>query len=159
VVISDQQLTCIAHASQGDARIALSYLEILTDLAELNEEKKQISDEAMAEVLRAGVKRFDKQGDSFYDQISALHKSVRGSSPDGALFWLMSMLDGGCDPLYLARRIVRMASEDIGNADPRALQLSLNAWEVQERLGCAFTFAQCAHNIDEKFWFCCGLPL
>jgi len=132
---TDQQLTLIAQASYGDARIALSYLEILSDLAEFNNGKKQITDKAIAEVLCAGIKRFDKQGDIFYDQISALHKSVRGSSPDGALYWLTSMLNGGCDPIYLARRIVRMASEDIGNADPRALQLALNAWEVQERLG------------------------
>jgi putative ATPase len=81
------------------------------------------------------VRRFDKGGDAFYDQISALHKSVRGSAPDAALYWLCRMLDGGCDPLYLARRVVRMASEDIGNADPRALTLALEAWEVQERLG------------------------
>jgi putative ATPase len=81
------------------------------------------------------VRRFDKGGESFYDQISALHKSVRGSAPDASLYWLCRMLDGGCDPLYVARRVVRMASEDIGNADPRALQLALNAWDVQERLG------------------------
>lgn len=81
------------------------------------------------------MRRFDKGGDIFYEQISALHKSVRGSSPDGALYWLARMLDGGCDPLYIARRVVRMASEDIGNADPRALPLCLSAWDVQERLG------------------------
>ena len=80
-------------------------------------------------------RRFDKGGDAFYDQISALHKAIRGSSPDGALYWLARMLDGGCDPLYLARRLVRIASEDVGNADPRALTLGLDAWEVQERLG------------------------
>ncbi len=89
----------------------------------------------MKEVLSTGVRRFDKQGEAFYDQISALHKSVRGSSPDAALYWLVRMLDGGCDPLYIARRVVRMASEDIGNADPRGLTLALNAWDVQERLG------------------------
>ncbi len=81
------------------------------------------------------MRRFDKGGDAFYDQISALHKSVRGSAPDAALYWLCRMIDGGCDPLYIARRVVRMASEDIGNADPRALQLALDAWETQERLG------------------------
>ena len=81
------------------------------------------------------MRRFDKGGDIFYEQISALHKAVRGSSPDGALYWLARMLDGGCDPLYIARRIVRMASEDIGNADPRALTIALNAWDVQSRLG------------------------
>lgn len=89
----------------------------------------------MAEVLAGGQRSFDKGGEAFYDQISALHKSVRGSAPDAAVYWLCRMLDGGCDPLYLARRIVRMASEDIGNADPRALELCLNAWDVQERLG------------------------
>jgi putative ATPase len=78
---------------------------------------------------------FDKGGDAFYDQISALHKSVRGSAPDASLYWFARMIDGGCDPLYIARRVVRMASEDIGNADPRALSIALNAWETQERLG------------------------
>jgi len=81
------------------------------------------------------LRRFDKGGEAFYDQISALHKSVRGSAPDAALYWFARMLDGGCDPLYIARRVVRMASEDIGNADPRALRLALDAWETQERLG------------------------
>jgi putative ATPase len=85
--------------------------------------------------LAGGLRRFDKGGEAFYDQISALHKSVRGSNPDAALYWMTRMLDGGCDPLYVARRVVRMASEDIGNADPRGLQLALNAWDVQERLG------------------------
>jgi putative ATPase len=86
-------------------------------------------------VASGGLRRFDKGGELFYDQISALHKSVRGTAPDAALYWLCRMLDGGCDPLYIARRVVRMASEDIGNADPRALAIALDAWEVQERLG------------------------
>jgi putative ATPase len=94
-----------------------------------------VSDEVLNDVLSGGVRRFDKGGEAFYDQISALHKSVRGSSPDAALYWLARMLDGGCDPLYIARRAVRMASEDIGNADPRALTLALQAWDVQDRLG------------------------
>ncbi|MBV1874213.1 MAG: recombination factor protein RarA, partial [Gammaproteobacteria bacterium] len=85
--------------------------------------------------LLSDTRRFDKGGEYFYDQISALHKSVRGSSPDGALYWLARMLDGGCDPLYIARRVVRMASEDIGNADPRSLQVALSAWDTQQRLG------------------------
>ena len=89
----------------------------------------------VTEVGSGRVRRFDKGGEAFYDQISALHKSVRGSAPDAALYWLCRMLDGGCDALYLARRVVRMASEDIGNADPRALALALDAWDVQERLG------------------------
>lgn len=91
----------------------------------------------VAEVCSGSARRFDKGGDLFYDQISALHKSVRGSSPDGALYWLTRMLDGGCDPVYIARRIVRMASEDIGNADPRSLRLALDAWDAYERLGAA----------------------
>ncbi len=86
-------------------------------------------------LLMDNHRRFDNQGEAFYDQISALHKSVRGSNPDAALYWFCRMLDGGCDPLYIARRVVRMASEDIGNADPRALQLAINAWDVQQRLG------------------------
>ena len=89
----------------------------------------------LTEVLQVNLRRFDKQGEAFYDQISALHKSVRGSAPDAALYWLCRMLDGGCDPLYLARRIIRMANEDIGLADPRALELSLQACAVYERLG------------------------
>jgi putative ATPase len=89
----------------------------------------------LAEVLKGGTRRFDKGGEVFYDQISALHKSVRGSSPDAALYWLARMLDGGCDPRYIARRVLRMASEDIGNADPRGLTLALAAAEAFERLG------------------------
>ena len=94
-----------------------------------------LSDAALNELLQGRARRFDKGGDEFYDQISALHKAVRGSSPDGALYWYARMLDGGCDPLYVARRVIRMASEDIGNADPRALSLSLDAWQTLERLG------------------------
>ena len=94
-----------------------------------------LSDTALGELLQGRARRFDKGGDEFYDQISALHKAVRGSSPDGALYWYARMLDGGCDPLYVARRVIRMASEDIGNADPRALSLSLDAWQTLERLG------------------------
>jgi putative ATPase len=96
---------------------------------------EEITPATVAEVIAGSVRRFDKGGDIFYDQISALHKSVRGSDPNAALYWLARMIDGGCDPLYVARRIVRMASEDIGNADPRALDLALNAREAQERLG------------------------
>lgn len=125
----------LAQVADGDARRALNLLEILSDLAEPQGEKNIITLKQFEEVLVTGVRRFDKGGENFYDQISALHKSVRGSSPDAALYWLARMLDGGCDPLYLARRIVRMATEDIGNADPRALELTLNAWDVQERLG------------------------
>ena len=125
----------LAIVADGDARRALNLLEIAADLATEQEGHSVISAATLDEVLSSGVRRFDKQGEAFYDQISALHKSVRGSSPDAALYWLVRMLDGGCDPLYIARRVVRMASEDIGNADPRALTLALNAWDVQERLG------------------------
>ena len=97
--------------------------------------RARLSDAALNELLQGRARRFDKGGDEFYDQISALHKAVRGSSPDGALYWYARMLDGGCDPLYVARRVIRMASEDIGNADPRALSLSLDAWQTLERLG------------------------
>lgn len=123
-----------AKAADGDARKVLSLLEITLDLLEAGQ--NEVTPDIAREVLAGGgARRFDKQGEDFYNQISALHKSVRGSAPDAALYWLCRMLDGGCDPLYLARRIVRIASEDIGNADPRALDLALNAWEAQERLG------------------------
>jgi putative ATPase len=121
----------MARAADGDARRALNFLELAADLAVDNE----IDEAVVKSVVAGGRRRFDKQGEYFYDQISALHKSIRGSDPDASLYWLMRMLDGGCDPLYVARRMIRVASEDIGNADPRALQLTLNAWETLERLG------------------------
>ena len=129
--IADESLQMIAAAADGDARRALNLLELAADLAE----DGAISTEVVTEVASGSRRRFDNKGEYFYDQISALHKSVRGSDPDASLYWLMRMLDGGCDPLYIARRMIRVASEDIGNADPRALQLTLNAWEVLERLG------------------------
>src|SRR5690606_21438373 len=98
-------------------------------------EEGEVTGATLREILVSDSRRFDKGGEAFYNQISALHKAVRGSSPDAALYWLARMLDGGCDPVYIARRVVRMASEDIGNADPRALSLALAAWDVQERLG------------------------
>ena len=125
----------IAQAADGDARRALNLLEIVADLAVTRDGREVIELETVKEVITGGVRRFDKYGEAFYDQISALHKSVRGSDPDASLYWFARMLDGGCDPLYIARRVVRMASEDIGNADPRGLQLALSAWDVQERLG------------------------
>jgi len=124
-------LSQIASQADGDARRALNLLELAADLAE----DGHITQQTLDELLQASLRRFDKGGDVFYDQISALHKAVRGSAPDAALYWFCRMLDGGCDPLYIARRVVRMASEDIGNADPRALTLCLDAWQVQERLG------------------------
>jgi putative ATPase len=121
----------IAAAADGDARRSLNLLELAADLAV----DSVITDEIVAEVASGGRRRFDKQGEYFYDQISALHKSIRGTDPDASLYWFARMLDGGCDPLYIARRLIRVASEDIGNADPRALQITLDAWEVYERLG------------------------
>ncbi|MCK0152408.1 replication-associated recombination protein A [Alcanivorax sp. S6407] len=133
MTVEDDAAELLLNYADGDARRLLNMLEVAADLAE--GEAPVINAELMSEVLRDAVRRFDKGGDLFYDQISALHKSVRGSDPDAALYWFARMLDGGCDPLYLARRVVRMASEDIGNADPRALTLCLQAWDVQERLG------------------------
>ena len=133
--VDQDTLMTLAQAADGDARKSLNLLEIAADLADETDGQKIINEQVLAEVLASDVRRFDKGGDIFYEQISALHKSVRGSSPDGALYWLARMLDGGCDPLYIARRVVRMASEDIGNADPRALPLCLAAWDVQQRLG------------------------
>jgi len=129
--IGDDALQLVAHAADGDARRALNLLELAADLAE----DGIISDAIVNEVASGSRRRFDNKGEYFYDQISALHKSIRGTDPDAALYWLSRMLDGGCDPLYVARRLIRVASEDIGNADPRALALTLNAWEVYERLG------------------------
>ncbi len=133
--IDDEALQLLALAADGDARYALNMLEIAADIAESRDVENNITLEILKDVVSGGVRRFDKGGDAFYEQISALHKAVRGSAVDAALYWLTRMLDGGCDPLYIARRVVRMASEDIGNADPRALSICLNAWDVQERLG------------------------
>ena len=127
----DEVLSLLGQVADGDARRALNLLEIASDLTE----NKIIDKDTIKTISGEQLRRFDNHGEAFYDQISALHKSVRGSAPDAALYWLVRMLDGGCDPLYLARRIVRMASEDIGNADPRALTLAMQAWDVQERLG------------------------
>ncbi len=128
-------LPSLAVAADGDARRALNWLEIATDLAEETPTGLRITAATLAEVIAESGRRFDKGGDLFYEQISALHKAVRGTDPDAALYWLCRMLDGGCDLIYIARRVVRMASEDIGNADPRGLQLALNAWDAYERLG------------------------
>ena len=131
-VLNEVQLQRLALAADGDARRALTLLEIIVELAA---GEPDVGDDIVSEVVSGGVRRFDKGGEAFYDQVSALHKSVRGSAPDAALYWLARMIDGGCDPVYIARRVVRMASEDIGNADPRALTLALQAWDVQDRLG------------------------
>lgn len=130
---TDTELQALAHAADGDARRALNLLEIAADLALAT--GGQLDETSLAEVLQGSLRRFDKSGDDFYDQISALHKSVRGSNPDAALYWLSRMLDGGADPYYLARRIIRMAWEDIGLADPRAMQIANDAAQTYERLG------------------------
>jgi putative ATPase len=133
VTATDDAIATLARAADGDARRALNLLEVAADLARAA--TGVIGDDIAGEVSAGGYRRFDKKGEQFYDQISALHKAVRGTDPDAALYWLCRMLDGGCDPRYVARRVIRMASEDIGNADPRALQLALEAAEAYERLG------------------------
>jgi putative ATPase len=134
--IEDDALNALAFLADGDARRALNFLEIAADLAEPAEDgQRWITPSIVQDVGAHSLRRFDKGGDAFYEQISALHKSVRGSNPDAALYWFARMIDGGCDPLYVARRVVRMATEDIGNADPRGLQLALDAWQTYERLG------------------------
>ena len=129
--ISDASLETIAEAADGDVRRALTLLEIAAELAQDN----RIDETTLTQVLADRTRRFDKMGEQFYDQISALHKSVRSSDPDAAVYWLCRMLDGGVDPLYLARRMTRMAVEDIGLAEPRAWRMALDAWDTYERLG------------------------
>ena len=131
--IDPKALDLLANAADGDARRALNLLEIASDL--VSDNNSIIDIEIVQQILVGDMRRFDNKGEYFYDQISALHKSVRGSDPDASLYWLCRMFDGGCDPLYIARRLVRIASEDIGNADPRALEITLNASQSQERLG------------------------
>ena len=162
--IDDEARALLAGAADGDARRVLNLLELASDLVPQAGSRaatqepgglqpdssidgasvpemppdgtgRRIDSETVRQVIEGTFRRFDKGGEAFYDQISALHKSVRGSAPDAALYWLARMIDGGCDPLYIARRVVRMASEDIGNADPRALTLALEAWDAQHRLG------------------------
>jgi putative ATPase len=130
--LEEPQLALIAQAADGDVRRGLTLLEIASELAG---EGGSVTDEILEQVLADRTRRFDKGGEQFYDQISALHKCVRGSNPDAALYWLARMLDGGCDPGYLARRLTRMAVEDIGLADPRALAMAIEAWDSYDRLG------------------------
>src|SRR6201991_967315 len=132
IVADPEALELIARAADGDGRRALNMLELAASLTEAD---RQLTLRIAEEVASGTRRRFDKGGDQFYDQISALHKAVRGSDPDGALYWLCRMLDGGCDPSYIARRVVRMAMEDVGLADPRAFSLTLEAWEAYDRLG------------------------
>jgi len=129
--VDEDALNLIAQAADGDVRRALTLLEIAAELAE----DGRIDEVTLTQVLADRSRRFDKGGEQFHDQISALHKSVRSSDPDAALYWCTRMLDGGVDPAYLARRMTRMAIEDIGLADPRALTLALEAWNTFERLG------------------------
>lgn len=129
--VGDEALGLIAQAADGDVRRALTLLEIAAELAE----GSTIDEATLNQVLADRTRRFDKQGEQFYDQISALHKSVRSSDPDAAVYWLCRMLDGGVDPLYLARRMTRMAVEDVGLAEPRAWRMALDAWDTYERLG------------------------
>ncbi|MCE7950808.1 MAG: replication-associated recombination protein A [Xanthomonadales bacterium PRO7] len=141
--VGDDALNLIAQAADGDVRRALTLLEIAADVAHGG----VIDETTLSQVLADRTRRFDKGGEQFYDQISALHKSVRSSDPDAALYWCMRMLDGGVDPAYLARRLVRMAIEDIGLADPRALTLALEAWDTFDRLGSPegeLALAECA---------------
>ena len=150
----------MARAADGDGRRALNMLELGASLTEAAGGERRITLAVAQEVASGGLRRFDKGGDQFYEQISALHKSVRGSDPDAALYWLCRMLDGGCDPSYLARRIVRMAVEDIGLADPRAFALTLDAWQAYERLGspegelalgAAVTYLACAPKSNAAY--------
>ena len=134
ITIADDARDSLIASADGDGRKLLNNVEIVLRSAELKQQRI-IDAELLKDSLGDALRRFDKGGDSFYDQISALHKSVRGSHPDAALYWLVRMLDGGADPRYLSRRLIRMASEDIGLADPRALRLTLDAAETYERLG------------------------
>ena len=131
MTLSDAQQQVLVQAADGDARKLLGLLEILVDYVH----DGAVNDEDVALVTSGQTRRFDKGGDEFYEQISALHKCVRSSHPDAALYWLARMLDGGCDARYIARRVLRMASEEVGNADPRAMSLCLDAWQTYERLG------------------------
>lgn len=130
IEIEPEARQMLVSVADGDARRLLNTLELAASLT-----NECIDMSVIAEATGERTRRFDKGGDVFYEQISALHKSVRGSAPDAALYWFARMIDGGCDPLYIARRLVRMATEDVGNADPRALQMTLAAWDAYQRLG------------------------
>lgn len=135
IAFAGEQLRMLAEFADGDARRMLNLLELGVEMAELVDGKLQLTEAALSALTTGGARRFDQQGEYFYDLISAMHKSVRGSNPDASLYWFCRMLDGGVDPRYLARRLLRIASEDIGNADPRALGLCVDAAETYERLG------------------------
>ncbi len=135
IQMDDEYRDLLAATADGDARHALVLLELASDCARMDGDTRVIDEAVIREVTRDSFRQFDKGGDNFYDQISALHKSMRGSDPDAALYWFCRMLDGGCDPAYIARRVLRFASEDIGNADPRAFQHAQYAWDAYTRLG------------------------
>ncbi len=135
LTLAEDACSALTSAADGDARRLLNFLEIAAQLAGRERSISCIDVDLISEAIGFTLRRFDKRGDQFYDQISALHKSVRGTDPDAALYWFARMLDGGCDPRYIARRLIRMASEDIGTADPRALMLALDAAQAYERLG------------------------
>lgn len=135
LILNDNVLDLLADYVNGDGRFALNCLELMVDMAENSSQGKILDRTLLADVLGERQARFDKGGDHYYDLISALHKSVRGSSPDGALYWYARILTAGGDPLYVARRLLAIASEDIGNADPRAMQVALNAWDCYTRVG------------------------
>jgi len=135
ITFSEEHRQALVASADGDARRALVLLDLAVDCAHRDDDKLLIDEAVLKEVTRDSFRQFDRGGDQFYDQISALHKSIRGSDPDAALYWFCRMIDGGCDPAYIARRVLRFASEDIGNADPRAAQLGLYAWDSFARLG------------------------
>ncbi|HFG1861272.1 TPA: replication-associated recombination protein A [Vibrio cholerae] len=135
-VFADNVLDRLAELVNGDARMSLNYLELLYDMAREDDQgRKQIDLPLLAEVAGEKVSRFDNKGDIWYDLISAVHKSIRGSDPDAALYWAARMISAGCDPLYIARRLLVIASEDVGNADPRGMQVALAAWDCFTRVG------------------------
>ena len=127
----------LAEYVNGDARLALNCLELMVDMAEETPKGKLLTKQLLVDTLGERQAHFDKQGDRYYDLISALHKSVRGSAPDAALYWYARIITAGGDPLYVARRLLAIASEDIGNADPRAMEVALNAWDCFTRVGAA----------------------
>ncbi len=135
LVFDEGVLTALVQLVDGDGRKALNCLELLNDMAELQQGEKRINRELLAAVTGERTARFDRQGDVYYDLISALHKSVRGSAPQAALYWYARIVAAGGDPLYVARRLLAIASEDVGNADPRAMQVALAAWDCFERVG------------------------
>jgi putative ATPase len=135
IQIEPEAINKLAEAGDGDARRTLNLLEQAIDMAEQVNDQLIVSEQVLAQVLPTHIAKYDKNGDLFYDLISAFHKSVRGSSPDGALYWLCRILVGGGDPLYVARRLLAIATEDIGNADPRAMDVALNAWDIYHRVG------------------------